>query len=163
MWYFSTAAPWSPPSLSLPTQNLPVSDVVCKLMYEVFQPGNKRHKIFMVLNRQGLLFKDFRQILRGVGIMVSQNFLGSRYEFIPPSRGVLGHHTLEIYKDLTSRVTMYIAIATSIIQRISENYKWKIYFLENSACKRGGGHLTEWWFIFSWDMPADQCQKSGQC
>ena len=30
-----------------------VSDVVCKLKYEVFQPGNTRHRIFVVLHRRG--------------------------------------------------------------------------------------------------------------
>jgi hypothetical protein len=44
----------------------------------------------------------------------------------------LGHYRLEIYKDLTSGVNIQIAQATSIIQRIFENYKGKIYFLVNS-------------------------------
>jgi hypothetical protein len=44
----------------------------------------------------------------------------------------LGHYILEIYKDLTSGVNIQIAQATSIIQRIFENYKGKIYFLVNS-------------------------------
>ena len=45
---------------------------------------------------------------------------------------VLGHYRLEIYKDLTSGVNIQIAQATSIIQRIFENYKGKMYFLVNS-------------------------------
>jgi hypothetical protein len=39
---------------------------------------------------------------------------------------------LEIYKNLTSRVNIHIAHATSNIQRIFENYKGKMYFLVNS-------------------------------
>ena len=45
---------------------------------------------------------------------------------------VLGHYRLEIYKDLTSGVNIQIAQATSIIQRIFENYKGKMNFLVNS-------------------------------
>jgi hypothetical protein len=44
----------------------------------------------------------------------------------------LGHYRLEIYKELTSGVNIQIAMATSIIQRIFENYKGKMYFLLNS-------------------------------
>ena len=44
----------------------------------------------------------------------------------------MGHYRLEIYKDLTSGVNIQIAQATSIIQRIFENYKGKMYFLVNS-------------------------------
>jgi protein involved in polysaccharide export with SLBB domain len=43
----------------------------------------------------------------------------------------LGHYRLEIYKELTSGVNIHIAQATSIIQRIFENYKGKIYFSVN--------------------------------
>ena len=43
----------------------------------------------------------------------------------------MGHYRLEIYKDLTSGVNIQIAQATSIIQRIFENYKGKIYFSVN--------------------------------
>ena len=63
---------------------------------------------------------------------MSQNFPGTRYEFIPTSRSVLGHYRLEIYKELTSGVNIQIAQATSIIQRIFENHKGKMYFLVNS-------------------------------
>ena len=48
---------------------------------------------------------------------------------------VLGHYRLEIYKELTSGVNIQIAQATSIIQRIFENYKGKIYFLTNSGLR----------------------------
>jgi copper homeostasis protein CutC len=48
---------------------------------------------------------------------------------------VLGHYRLEIYKDLTSGVNIQIAQATSILQRIFENYKGKIYFLTNSGLR----------------------------
>ena len=48
---------------------------------------------------------------------------------------VLGHYRLEIYKDLTSGVNIQIAQATSIIQRIFENYKGKMYFLTNSGLR----------------------------
>jgi hypothetical protein len=36
-----------------------------------------------------------------------------------------------IYKELTSGVNIKIAMATSIVQRIFENYRGKIYFLTN--------------------------------
>ena len=39
----------------------------------------------------------------------------------------MGHYRLEIYKELTSGVNIQIAQATSIIQRIFENYKGKMY------------------------------------
>jgi hypothetical protein len=44
----------------------------------------------------------------------------------------LGHYRLEIYRELTSGVNIHIAQANSIIQRIFENYKGKMYFLVNS-------------------------------
>ena len=47
----------------------------------------------------------------------------------------MGHYRLEIYKDLTSGVNIQIAQATSIIQRIFENYKGKMYFLTNSGLR----------------------------
>jgi hypothetical protein len=62
---------------------------------------------------------------------VSQNFTGTRYEFIPTSSSVLGHYILEIYKELTSGVNIQIAKAISIIQRVFENNKGKIYFSAN--------------------------------
>ena len=43
----------------------------------------------------------------------------------------MGHYRLEICKELTSGVNIQIAMATSIIQRIFENYKGKIYFSAN--------------------------------
>ena len=43
----------------------------------------------------------------------------------------MGHYILEICKELTSGVNIQIAMATSIIQRIFENYKGKIYFSAN--------------------------------
>ena len=46
-------------------------------------------------------------------------------------RIVLWHYRLEIYKELTSGVNIYIAMATYIIQRIFESYKGKIYFSTN--------------------------------
>ena len=44
----------------------------------------------------------------------------------------MGHYILEIYKELTSGVNIHIALATSILQRIFENYKGKMNFLVNS-------------------------------
>ena len=40
---------------------------------------------------------------------------------------MLGHYRLKINKELTSGVNIQIAQATSIIQRIFENYKGKMY------------------------------------
>ena len=53
-------------------------------------------------------------------------------DFILTYRSVLGHYRLEIYRELTSGVNIHIAQANSIIQRIFENYKGKMYFLVNS-------------------------------
>jgi hypothetical protein len=70
----------------------------------------------------------FHRHSEGLGeIRVSQNFPGTRKELIPTSRSVVGYYRLEINKELTSGVNIYIAPATSIIQRIFENYKGKIY------------------------------------
>ena len=44
----------------------------------------------------------------------------------------IGHYRLDIYKELTSGVNIHIALATSIIQRVFENYKGKMSFLVNS-------------------------------
>jgi hypothetical protein len=41
----------------------------------------------------------------------------------------LGHYRLEIFKELTSGANIQKAMATSMIQRIFENYKGQMYFL----------------------------------
>jgi hypothetical protein len=59
------------------------------------------------------------------------NYKGIRYEYFPHSMSVLGHSTLEKHEDLTSRVNIYIAMATLIIQRIFQIYNGKNLKIKN--------------------------------
>ena len=70
-----------------------------------------------------------------------------RKEFIPSSRSVLGHHTLVLYKELTSRDTMNTAIIQRILKIITENILFGNFKFKDTKKLLGyigvGGMITE--------------------